>query len=464
MTAREALSSSMSRVPLAGALLAMALGAAPAAAFPHVVAPGETLAQIAERTYGKVEHEQLLVVANGLDQGAGAATVAGMRLEIPGGRAPAHRRRRHVVGAREELLGDADRSDVLSIANGSMPWLPCADGQEMCRAVQPALVTREGDSILTVAYRFLGERDKAWMLDRYNRLKGKALTHGQVLLVPLVDLPLTDAGKAEAAAAGALVRAEGAGRARDAQRKIDAELPQLAADLRGGRWVEAVARGNRLLGLGDLTKPQLAATERALTEAYVALEATGLAEPACHAWRDADPAAALTPSSCRRRSSVRARARRPRHDALQPHRRAGQRAAPAARQDDRRALRGRGPARRRRDRHGLRGDAPRGRRARRAQGHPSPPRRRSPGPGARRARGGDPDAPRGRAPHGFLDTVREDDRLILVLERVEGRSLERALTEDGPMDCGRAVEITLHICARWCSARRRRRPPRSQAR
>ena len=30
----------------------------------------------------------------------------------------------------------------------------------------------QGDSTLTIAYRFLGERDKAWMLDRYNRLKG----------------------------------------------------------------------------------------------------------------------------------------------------------------------------------------------------------------------------------------------------------------------------------------------------
>ena len=71
---------------------ALALGAAtaaPAHAFPHVVRPGETLAQIAERTYGRIEMEQLLVAANGLDAGRGVPIVAGMRLEIP---AVGHRR------------------------------------------------------------------------------------------------------------------------------------------------------------------------------------------------------------------------------------------------------------------------------------------------------------------------------------------------------------------------------------
>jgi len=50
-----------------------------------------------------------------------------------------------------------------------------------------------------------------------------------------------------------------------------------------------------VLGLGDLARPQLALVNRYLTEAYVALDATGQAESACTAWRDADPAAELDP-------------------------------------------------------------------------------------------------------------------------------------------------------------------------
>jgi len=277
---------------IAGALL----GAGPdAGAFPHIVKKGETLAQIAERTYGRVEMEQLLVAANGLDAGGGIPIVAGMRLEVP---ALAY----HRVSAGEtwaslalELLGDERRGDVLAIANGSMPWLTPADGQEIIVPYNLRVITAGNDSLLTIAYRFLGERDKAWMLDGYNRRKGEPVRRGDVVLVPLVDLNLTAEGKAEAASAGALVRAEGAGKAREAQRRVEAELPQLAAEVRGGRWVDAIARGSRMLGYGELARPEVASIQRALTEAYVALDAVGLAETACSAWREADPAAALDP-------------------------------------------------------------------------------------------------------------------------------------------------------------------------
>lgn len=266
-----------------------------ARAFPHVVKKGETLAQIAERTYGRVQMEQILVAANGLDAGGGIPIVAGMRLDVP---AVSH----HRVTAGETwaqladlLLGDERRADVLAIANGSMPWLPPSDGQELIVPYNLRYVAGANDSLLTIAYRFLGERDKAWMLDGYNRRKGEPVRRGDVVLVPLTDLPLTAAGRAEAASAGALVRAEAEGKARDAQRRAQAELPLLAGEVRAGRWVDAISRGNRMLGYGELARPEIAAIQRALTEAYVALDAEGLAETACTAWREADPTAALDP-------------------------------------------------------------------------------------------------------------------------------------------------------------------------
>jgi hypothetical protein len=113
--------------------------------------------------------------------------------------------------------------------------------------------------------------------------------------VPLTGLPFTPAAKAEAASAGALVRTEGGGLGREAQRRADAELPTLAADVRSGRYVDAVARGNRMLGYGELTRPEVADIEQKLTEAYAALDAPGLAETSCGAWREADPAVVLDP-------------------------------------------------------------------------------------------------------------------------------------------------------------------------
>jgi phage tail protein X len=284
-------------VKLRPALAAAAVLAAStdAAAFPHIVKKGETLASIAERTYGRVQMEQILVAANGLDAGGGIPIVAGMRLEVP---ALGHHRAtagETWAGLAEQLLGDARRSDVLALANNSMPWLAPADGQELVVPYNLRYVATDKDSLLTIAYRFLGERDKAWMLDGYNHRKSEPVHRGDVVLVPLTELPLTPEGRAEAASAGALVRAEAEGKAREAQLRAEAELPQLAGEVRAGRWVDAVSRGNRMLGYGDLSRPEVAAIQRALTEAYVALDAEGLAETACTAWREADPQSVLDP-------------------------------------------------------------------------------------------------------------------------------------------------------------------------
>ena len=63
--------------------LAASAFASAAGAFTHVVKPGETLAQIAERVYGDVAEERLLVSANGLDEGGGVAIAPGLVLEVP---------------------------------------------------------------------------------------------------------------------------------------------------------------------------------------------------------------------------------------------------------------------------------------------------------------------------------------------------------------------------------------------
>src|SRR5580704_7025593 len=58
-----------------------------ARAFQHIVKPGETLAQVAERIYGDAKRETVLVGANALDSQGGTIIAAGMRLEVP---APGH--------------------------------------------------------------------------------------------------------------------------------------------------------------------------------------------------------------------------------------------------------------------------------------------------------------------------------------------------------------------------------------
>jgi len=287
----------MTRSVMAPSLIALAVAvSADARAFTHIVKPGETLAQIADRVYGDSRIEVVLVGANALDVQGGTVIAVGMRLEVP---APGH----HTVMQGEtwpELsmswLGSdrVARADLLARSNKGVTWVPPVEGQEI---EIPAIVTYiagEAETINAIAQRFWGNANRGWELNIYNGREGITVKRGDVVLVPMSGLRLTDAGKSEARAAAERDGASG-GMALEQQRKGDAELPQLLADVRYGRYAEAVARGNRLLGGGALTHPQLAIVHRALLEAYTAIDARAAAAAACAAWKSNEPNPILDP-------------------------------------------------------------------------------------------------------------------------------------------------------------------------
>jgi hypothetical protein len=266
-----------------------------AQAFTHVVTEKDTLASIAERYYGRIQFEKLLVAANDLDARGGSPIVRGMRLEVP---ALGHR----VVRQGEtwdslaaELLGSPKRSDVLSMANDSSPWLTPEEGAEIIVPFNLRVLPDTNDTLITIAYRFYGDMNRAWVLDRYNLLNGRKLQPGDAVLVPLTELPLTDAGRQAARVAAGADCSQARGETRTVQKKVAQELPALLADIRNGRYVDAVARGTRFLASAELSEPQVALVHRQLLEAYVALEATGLATAACAEWLKRTPAATLSP-------------------------------------------------------------------------------------------------------------------------------------------------------------------------
>jgi hypothetical protein len=266
-----------------------------AQAFTHVVTEKDTLASIAERYYGRIQFEKLLVAANDLDARGGSPIVRGMRLEVP---ALGHR----VVKQGEtwdslasELLGSPKRSDVLSLANDSSPWLTPEEGAEIVVPFNLRVLPESGDSLITIAYRFYGDMNRAWVLDRYNLLNGRKLQPGDVVLVPLTELPLTDVGKQAARASAGAACSQAHGETRAVQKKVAQELPALLSDIRSGRYVDAVARGTRFLASAELSEPQVGLVHRQLLEAYVALEAPGLAANACAEWLKRTPGATLSP-------------------------------------------------------------------------------------------------------------------------------------------------------------------------
>ena len=136
-------------------------------------------------------------------------------------------------------------------------------------------VVSPGETLAKIAELYMP--DTPTSLKRLRQFNGGArIERGRVVLVPLVDLRLAGDGRTEASLAFA--RASGGGAAKEAQDDVESSLPELIAQVRGARFAEAVAMGNRLLGATSLTSTQVVTIQKELAVAYVALERADLAE------------------------------------------------------------------------------------------------------------------------------------------------------------------------------------------
>jgi hypothetical protein len=193
-----------------------------------------------------------------------------------------------------ELLGAPERAAMLAFSNDSKPWLRPADGAEIIVPYNLRIIANGSETLIDLAERFLGDEKRAWMLAQYNSMKEVSLERGQVVLVPLSDLPLTPEGRREAERSAGVQSGVG-GERRALQTQAASELPELIGDVRYGRYVEAIARGERLLATEALSVPQRAILHRQLLEAYAALGLAGRAADECQAWRRYAPGLRLSP-------------------------------------------------------------------------------------------------------------------------------------------------------------------------
>jgi hypothetical protein len=268
------------------ALLLASLAAPSAAAFPHVVQPGDTLARIAQRYYGKLQLERVLSTANALDGARGGALFPGMILEIPA-------LTYVTVGAEDtwkslaqEHLGHEDRSFLLAEINGQKPWIDPELGQIVRLPYNLSFRASGDESLATLAYRFLGSTKHASRLVTYNSLSEDGPEKGQVLLIPLSDLTLTSEGQAAARLAASHLLEQGESERYLRQKTSDQALREVALDVRAGRYIAALEKGIRLLEAGQLPEPSRAEVHRLLLETFVALGSVAAARTSCQSYLD----------------------------------------------------------------------------------------------------------------------------------------------------------------------------------
>ena len=254
-----------------------------AAAFPYTAEPGDTLASLSERFYGKVELEKVIVAANGFENQV--PLLPGMRIEVPAVSFVRAEKTDSWAGLAESLLGNPARAEALALSNDTMPWIPPKPGQEIVVPYPLRYVAARGDSTASIAYRFLGKRDHSYVIDRFNDLRGATLEPGDVVLVPVTDLALTDEGREAALDAVERVLGETRGEGRDHEERAVRELPRLKLAVRQGQYVEAVALANQLGFTEDMSDEVTASVLFELVKAYVALGENSLASETCVEWR-----------------------------------------------------------------------------------------------------------------------------------------------------------------------------------
>jgi LysM repeat protein len=256
--------------------------ASPAAAefpaFVHVVREGETLASIAQRYYGDPRRESVLVAENGLEAQGGVSIVVGLRLLIPA--VAYHRVQAGETWASiaERYFGSASRAFVVQEANESVEGAQPAEGAELLIPYPLRHVADQRATVQRVAQSYGEGTDAVRTIRRFNELRSLRLTRGQVLLVPVRDLVMSEEGLrvVQAAMPSAAPPAEG-GDVRELQERISAELPNLQEAVRRGQYTESIAMGNRLLGMGELTGNQIVTIQRSLAVAFVAVGRRDLA-------------------------------------------------------------------------------------------------------------------------------------------------------------------------------------------
>ncbi|MBX3246485.1 MAG: LysM peptidoglycan-binding domain-containing protein [Myxococcales bacterium] len=247
--------------------------------FQHVVRDGETLASIAERYYGDPRREVVLVTENGLTAQGGSPIVVGLRLQIP--HVAYHRVRPGETWPElaTRFYGDPRRAFVLIEANHASQSEQPAEGTELLVPYPLRHVSGQRDTVTTVAKAYYGNNPEApRRLRRFNDLRTNRLNRGQIVLIPLDDLVLSEEGRN--IIADRVGAPPPAGEVRQLQAQIESELPPLGEHVRRGRYTEAVALGNRLLGTQQLTGNQIVTIQRHLGTAYVALGRDDLATQA----------------------------------------------------------------------------------------------------------------------------------------------------------------------------------------
>jgi len=155
----------------------------------------------------------------------------------------------------------------LAQANDTDAWIRLPKEPRSSVPYNLRYIATQADTIVTITQKFHRRKGQRRGCSSVQPHEGATGRRGDVILVPLTNLPLTEAGKAEAAASTPRCQPGGGPRRESAARKVGSEMPVLLGDIRAA----ATSTPSPEVGGCRARRPDQAAARphpRQLTEAY----------------------------------------------------------------------------------------------------------------------------------------------------------------------------------------------------
>ena len=244
----------------------------------HTVRDGETLASISIKYYGDDTFERVLVTENGLSNHGGQSIVVGLRLTVPTVKYHSVKPGETWRTIAEKYYGIPDRGRVIARANKAENGALPDPGAELTIPYPLRHTAARGDTLKKIAKAYYGSSGPENLRDirDFNRDSLRRIPRGKIILVPLVNLKLSESAQAELAVASGRGN-DGPAARREVQRRVSELLPELAKLAERGDYVEVIAKGHEILGGGNLTETQYVRVQLLLAEGFVALRRHSLA-------------------------------------------------------------------------------------------------------------------------------------------------------------------------------------------
>lgn len=258
----------------------------------HVARDGETIIQLANRYYGNSDLSMVIRAANGFIHPDDGTLTPGEWVFIPETTPYQFKAGDTWESIADKYLASEKRGKFLAELNEYKEDSIPPEGTLIRIPYHLRHIFAADETLRSVSKLYYGKNGSSRFLMNYNLTRKKRFNRGEVLIVPLMNISLTEeemkrvANERGQCFSDSDVEAQSL--ARDAIAKIKKTFEE-------GRYLEMVSIAMLTLGRGKLTVPQLIGIHNYLAFAYVALGETTLAFHAFEKALELEPTMELSP-------------------------------------------------------------------------------------------------------------------------------------------------------------------------